>query len=115
MHRVNLSVRFSVCYYFTTLYHIYYVVGKEIWLGRCDPIVGGERMPQWGIQIRYKEPPLEGVRRNTNTYPAEIRSRYFPCVSPMLYNCRRTLLRYSETSLIRLSNRQVTNFIVGPI
>ena len=103
-----------MCYYFITLYHIHYIVGNEIWHDRRDPIEGGERKRQWLIQLRYKEPLLEGVRRNTNTCPAEIRSRYFPCVSPMLYNCRKTLLRYSETSLIRLSNRQVTNFILGP-
>lgn len=84
MYRGNLSLRCSVCYYFTTLYHIYYVVGNEIWHDRCHPIEGGERKLQWGIQIRYKEPLLEGVRRNTNTYPAEIRSRNFPYVSPML-------------------------------
>ena len=105
MYRVNLPVRCSMCCYFTTLYHIYCAVGNEIWHDRCDPIEGGERKRQWRIQVRYKEPLLEEVRRNTNTCPAEIRSRYFPCVSPIFYNCRRTLLRYSETSLIRLSNR----------
>lgn len=114
MYRVNLSARCSMCYYLTTLYHIYCVVGNGIWHDRRDPIEGGERKWQWLIQIRYKEPLLEGVRRNTNTCLAEIRSRYFPSVSPMLYNCRRILLRYSETSLIRLSKRQVTNLTLGP-
>jgi len=55
MYRVNLSVRCSMCYYFTTLYRIYYVVGNEIWYDRRDPIEGGERKRQWLIQIRYKE------------------------------------------------------------
>jgi hypothetical protein len=102
-------------YYFTSLYHIYYVVGNQIWHNRCDRIEGAERKRPWLIQIRYEEPLLEGVSRNRNTCSAEIRLTSFPCVSPMVYNYRRTLLRYSEISLIRLSNKQVTNFIVGPI
>ena len=78
---------------------------NEIRHDRCDPIEGRERKRPWLIQIRYSEPLLEGVCRNTKTCPAEIRSRYFPCVSPMLYNRRKTLLRYSKISLIRLSNK----------
>lgn len=89
-------------------------MGNEVRHDRCDPIEGRERKGPWLIQIRYSEPLLEGVSRNTKTCPAEIRSRHFPCVSPMLYNSRKTLLRYSKISLIRLSNKQVSNFIVGP-
>jgi hypothetical protein len=92
--------------------YIHYIVCNEIRYDICDSIEGRWRKRSWPIQIRYKEPLLEGMSINTKICPVEIRSRYSQYKNQMVHNCRHTLLSCSKISL---SNKQATDSIVRPI